>query len=595
MNRKERRKSKKAVLLAAFMLIAQGLFPAQSYAATPDVGTDEAAYVNMDYYGVISDISVVKSCSTNGLTKFKDYGEYESVTNMSGYEKPALSADGVSWNLEPKTAFDRFYYNCVLKKDALILPWSFDLSYKLNGVPVKAETLAGASGLVEIDIHAKPDPRADDYYKNNMLLQIAAYINTEEAYSIEAPGSQLQSAGTYKAAVFAAMPGEDVNYAIRIGTDCFETDGITMMMFPATLKQMEELKKLKEAEEKIGDSAEAIYNGMDSIFGTMEGMKTGLAGLKEGIKEANDARSVFSSGKEDMYKDADQAMDDLSSAGESIEGLSEDFKASRDLIKSLNTEISSMIAILEEFNGPLSDTSNSVRNMQTDLVQMSKVLNSLDKNLAAVLMQLGTSGGGAFISETISLGNTSVEVIDITRKLLTDLDELSGSLGEYEYEMTGILDDCEELSEEISQGINSTVTYLDHTKTLFQDSGEILDSATEKSLESLIDILDKSLTGMGDISTLRYANKKIKNTIDNELDEFENENHFLNIDPEAGFVSFTSDRNPPPSSIQVILRTQEIRMDNSTNLEVDMETEKADIGLWGRIEALLEKIIDIFK
>ena len=52
----------------------------------------------------------------------------------------------------------------------------------------------------------------------------------------------------------------------------------------------------------------------------------------------------------------------------------------------------------------------------------------------------------------------------------------------------------------------------------------------------------------------------MKSTLDEQIDKFEDENNFLNIDPEAEKISFTSSKNPSPNSVQIVLRTDEISM-----------------------------------
>ena len=39
--------------------------------------------------------------------------------------------------------------------------WTFDVSYKLNGVEADASKLAGASGLVEVNVKATPNEKAN--------------------------------------------------------------------------------------------------------------------------------------------------------------------------------------------------------------------------------------------------------------------------------------------------------------------------------------------------------------------------------------------------------------------------------------------------
>ncbi len=94
-------------LALAVVLSVTFILPGRAvYGAAPTVTTDEAVYVNLDYYGAIKDVSVVKSCSLNGISQFQDYGDYEAVTNMSGYETPVLNSEGVFWDLGKASGSD---------------------------------------------------------------------------------------------------------------------------------------------------------------------------------------------------------------------------------------------------------------------------------------------------------------------------------------------------------------------------------------------------------------------------------------------------------------------------------------------------------
>jgi len=622
---KKARKVTAGLLSATMVLSIMGASAASVSAAAPKVTVDEATYVNMDYYGAVTDISVVKSCSLNGLTEFKDYGSYESVTNMSGYDKPLLADGSVSWKLANTENSQRFYYNCKMNKDAIMLPWNIDVSYKLNGVPCRAETLAGASGLVEIDIHVTPNDQAEEYFRNNMLLQAATYIDTEDAYSIDAPGSQLQSVGTYKAVVFAALPGEEADFTIRIGTNSFETNGVTFMMIPGTLKQLEAIKSLKEAKDTIYDSAQAIYNSMDEILNTMDSMKSGIAGLKEGTEGLEDARSIFSAGKDQMNKDADLALADLNAVNAQLKNMIPYFQTARNDIKDLNGDINKMIKTLDKLKKPLSSTNSSISEMQGDLKELQSMLNTLDGELGSALNQLGAvaknpaSGATGYdlaklqglssligsmssysgninslLSETVAMGNTTVKIINITKELIVDADNLRSTLDSCSENMEDFLDDCEKFASLMSSSIDSTATFLTYSKSLLQESGDKLDAATEKSLKSMTDLLDKSLRGLASVSTLRNANRTIKNVIDEQFDKIEKENRFLNLDANAKLVSFTSNKNPAPESIQVILRTQEITPDKGAASITDLEKQKQDIGFLARLRNLFKKMLAVF-
>ena len=238
--------------LAAAMLCTNAGGGLPVYGAEAAVDVDETMYVNLDYYGRLDKINVVKGCSLNGLTDFTDYGTYLDVTNMSNQAVPVLGDGSVTWNF-PQAQKERFYYKCALDKDQITLPWEFDVSYKLNGVPSNGDQLAGASGLVEIHIKADPNDHAREYYRNNMMLMVAVPVDMGKCYSVEAEGSQTQNLGETTAVVFTALPGEEGDYTVRIGTDSFETTGVIMAMMPGTVEDLEHIKDLKEAKDTWQD------------------------------------------------------------------------------------------------------------------------------------------------------------------------------------------------------------------------------------------------------------------------------------------------------------------------------------------------------
>ncbi len=70
-----------------------------AYAAAPQPTVDEAVYVNLDEYGVINDMRIVKGTTLNGAQAISDYGNYAAVYNMTSHDAPALREDGVDFTL----------------------------------------------------------------------------------------------------------------------------------------------------------------------------------------------------------------------------------------------------------------------------------------------------------------------------------------------------------------------------------------------------------------------------------------------------------------------------------------------------------------
>ena len=114
---------------------------------------------------------------------------------------------------------------------------------------------------------------------------------------------------------------------------------------------------------------------------------------------------------------------------------------------------------------------------------------------------------------------------------------------------------------------------------------ELLDYADENGVE-------------GVSSSMRKAGRTMKDTMDNEWNDMEDDNNFLNMDPNAEKVSFTSDENAEPNTLQIIMRTEEISVDDDAEL-LDAETAKADVNplerMWNMLVQMVRAIIEIFK
>ena len=105
-----RQKNRKIMAVGmAAVTLCTSLVSTPVYAAEASVSVDEAMYVNLDYYGSVDKVNVVKGVSLNGLTSFTDYGNYLDVTNMTNNTAPEIGDGKVTWNL-PADTKGYFYY-----------------------------------------------------------------------------------------------------------------------------------------------------------------------------------------------------------------------------------------------------------------------------------------------------------------------------------------------------------------------------------------------------------------------------------------------------------------------------------------------------
>ena len=412
MKRNKLRRVTATALLLSFAL------PQCAYAAAPTVETDEAVYINMDYYGVPTNTRIVKGVNLNGHTEFTDFGDYKDVYNMSTFDEPTLKDGSVYWKLD--TDKQRFYYECIPNDTVNIqMPWNFDVSYKLNGVPVEADKCAGASGTIQMDIHAVPNDYASEYYKNNMMLVCATGIDMSKALSIDAPGAQIQSFGTYKLVMFMGLPGEENTFTVRIGSDDFESMGLIMFMTPATTSALDIMSSMRDIKDRLENSGDNLYTGVSSMLSTMQAVQGSLSSMSKGISGIDEVRKQLIRDRGTIDPRTDAALAALNELTGQSDSLIPELNTTKDTLTSLNATTSSILTTLEESGADVTEYQKLLEQVKTSLGNLEDLFDDLDDE---------TSNGSWNISQVRSASENLSKELEALRK---DLSSLSDELGRF--------------------------------------------------------------------------------------------------------------------------------------------------------------------
>lgn len=677
-----------AALLAAAILTTGGAVPV--CAGPASVATDEIMYVNLDYYGAVDKINVVKGVNLNGQTAFTDYGTYLSVENMSGNDQPLLGDGSVSWQLSEDTG-NRFYYKCGLEPAQMELPWIFDVEYKLNGVPVDGDKLAGASGLVEIHVTALPNERARQYYQDNMLLLVAVPVDLSDCYSVEAEGSQTQNLGEMTAVVFTALPGEEGDYTVRIGTDSFETIGVIMSMMPGTLEDLEHIKDLKEAKDTWQDAGDELYDSLEQMALSIEGMRDGVNEARSGADDAERARQKWSASKDSILAGNDQVLASLTALSGQMETIVPHLQSAREAAEAIHRNLNDVVSVLGDMQEPLAELYGSLYCLDDDAqylrIQLPKleatmnqliaqdtvlqargqvlltavgelpgILEDLEESLedadgdilllddvttatssdahpgislhsvtpvgAADLPMDASSLQEALYEKTKTLeelkqqssrlvitmsgllddiGDTARSASDMTDDMdcfIEEINALNDTLNTYYPDLQSALDDSKELVNLTTEALNNGISTMTIVQNTLRDSSGDIDSAARESLSASRELLDRSLAILDSTTAMRHANRTMKDVMDEQLDKFDDENRFLFMDPEAEKISFTSDKNPAPNTLQIVMRTEEISLEDEEkimDIEVEKEKGRPLKRVWNVLVQMWRAIVEIFK
>lgn len=365
---------------------------------------DEAYYAMTDYYGNLTEGSVVKSYLTNGYSTLTDYGQYDEVLNLTDGTVPSSAGGMTTFRFDAGTAPSHFYFEGKTTRPFEALPWTLAVSYKLNGVPTRAEELAGKTGVVEINLDAIPNPDASEYARNNYTLEAMAIFNQDDILSLEAPGAQVQLIGNLRAVLFIGLPGEECHYTIRVGSEDFSFGGLTFMLVPATLSQLEEIAKLSERKDDLEDNYNKLSGSLDSLLDALYSMTGSLNASASGLDKLNEARGIFSGGKGVLYDGTDALREDLSNLSELLDPV-------EGQIETLSRTISDSKSVLNSMSNTSSDLRDELEDLEDALDRLEStgdlhdVLSKLSGSLVSLRNALGVTGSTVKKDTTEAIDN----------------------------------------------------------------------------------------------------------------------------------------------------------------------------------------------
>ena len=377
--------------LSALMVL--GSIPAAAIGDGVTATYDEAYYAMTDYYGNLTDGSVVKSYRTNGIATLTDYGDYDEIINLTDGTAPARNGGMTTFRLDEKALPGTFYFEGKTTKPFQQLPWTISMSYTLNGVPTKAEDLAGQAGVVEIRLDIVPNERASEYARNNYTLEAMAIFNQDDILSLEAPGAQVQLIGNLRAVLFLGLPGEECHYTIRVGSEDFAFGGMTFLMVPATLSQLEEIAKLSERKDDLEENYNKLSGSIDSLLDAMTAMTGSLNASANGLEQLNQARGIFSDGKGVIYSGTDALREDLSNLADVLEPVEGQIEALSKTITDSKSTLRSMTNTVSDLKDDLKDVESALRDLEDGTGEVRKVFSALG-SLRESLKKLQKALGG---------------------------------------------------------------------------------------------------------------------------------------------------------------------------------------------------------
>ena len=467
---------KKACRVTAFalcgVLLAGSVTPV--YAADENTPKDENVYVNLNQDGSVDGIYVVNSYRLDADTQVVDYGNYESVKNLTSDAEIQQQKGTVTVDAQ---AGEFFYQGNLQSKE---IPWEISISYTLDGKEVSAEELAGKNGKLGISIHVGQNDQVDSEFFDNYLLQVTLTMDMERCSNLEAPGATAANVGTDKQLVYSILAGSEKDITVTADVLDFEMDAISFQGLPMNLDVDRELFSLDDLHDKAGevsDAADEFSNGAQDLEGGVNSLQEGVEGLQ--------------SGAESLKEGIDSYADGAKSLGDGIDTLQD---GSNDLADGAQELVDGIVS--------LQDGANQLRDGysgENGAASGARKLADGVKELKAGSHQL-SEGVSALIDMISGLGTNSAGSLDQkAQEALNGAEELNAALGMFHIKIdTGNEGDSYftrmgTLSDSLEGIIMNIISYLGSGMGSSAGNGE--EEATEP-------VTDESITGSTDEETL---------------------------------------------------------------------------------------------
>lgn len=252
-------------------------------------------------------------------------------------------------------------------------------------------------------------------------------------------------------------------------------------------------------------------------------------------------------------------------------------------------QASSTNAAIDQVNSQISSVNNLVSSIAAPTANVVSSLNAL----------CGTLGANGLLGDVSKAGGTLTAMTQNADTAINQIAALNQTLNSYLPETQQALADSKKAAQNVSSGVKSTDSALRSLKSVISNNGSKVDASTKESLESLSKALRESTKGFSGTGNIRDSKNTISDLIKDEWNSHTGgDNNVLLMDPSAKPVSMTSSQNAQPHSVQMIFRTQEIKVGSAGTANKTQNTQDNSnfwqrlgnvfVGLWNSFTGLFK-------
>lgn len=593
-------------ILLSFLSIGLLLAPVYAQEPTPK---KEIINGNLNENGDVERVDVLNTFKKEGT--IIDYGDYETIKNLTGSDAMKQSNDLITIN---NSDID-FQYEGSLNDTNL--PWEFDITVLLDQEEIEFKELAGLTGRLDMHIDIKENKTINASFYEDYSLQIILMFNDQTTRNLTVSQGTDTKLGDKIIVTSTYLPNQDINYHIQADVIDFEMEPIIFNGTFLNLNldiQNENLKEttndllqqssainlnanqleqgsnqIIESSSNLESTAAMLQEGTNDLDQGIDAFIHGLEGLEEGLKTLNENSKSLTNGSKEFknaLKSIEENLDQVDTDSfndfniDDLKELKEGNQLAQKTIQELNQNLKQLFTFIEEEYDNLNEE-------QQELIQ--QLLDNLDLpediDWEAINGDLITEQ----LDQVLELFNGNIQVIDALIKL-EPLLNLTQDLSEGMRELIDAYETLDDGIHEYTDGVARMVVGYEQIITGSQSLsvGSKLLRLGTNSLQTNTKILSKDIENFHAGSQSLSDKMEILNDTTQQVDDktFNKIHEIISLFDKNDPViqSFVDERNENIESVEFVIKTKEI---NKQGLQDDTEP-KEDLSFW-------QKILNFFK
>lgn len=281
-----------AAFLAAFLLITT---PITAFAGEVSTPKEEVVYINLNQDGSVKEIYVVNIFELDENGQITDYGEYETLRNMTTTDEIGYSDGKVTID----ASAGKLYYEGKLNTN--VMPWHISIHYYMDGIEYTAQEIAGKNGELKITMSIRENAECNSTFFEGYALQATFVLDTENCKNIIAEGATVANAGSDKQLTYTILPNRETDIEITADVKEFEMDGVAINGIQLNMNIEVDDAGLQDKIDEMINATNALDEGAGSLYKGTSDLYAGTGDLYSGTTEAATGTSTLSEGAGALY------------------------------------------------------------------------------------------------------------------------------------------------------------------------------------------------------------------------------------------------------------------------------------------------------